>query len=486
MKTMLKNIYELLKTILMIILFISVIILASIYIIQTQRLALARPIDISMKSLLIVKKGESASTEFNKNHVNPIFIGYKYKGNSISKGSFSADIINDIYNSISVNIIKLLSNSSECKIIYDNPSGHWNDIINNKTYIYIKYQFEIPSKIIYSYFTNEILIDNNEIAAGGIIFIKDILLVLENAEAYKYSYSMAVRDSNGNVAEYTIINNDGSDDNYFDINKLSNYNAELIDYNFYIDQPIVYSNIILNNETILIDNNLNLKTVTVTDNILNINNDEIIKVFGYNPARINTYMENDNKTTVYVELHKNLKISEDGIIEFNYTEESNGIEISEFLNYKNSSGEYTIYETLLSISNFINIVKGIDNSLLGGDAGLCLKSIQNIDNNIIIEFCYTFDNIVFYNSEYIPITACRFIINNFCFKEIKINNLTVIDVHKKKISFSQDWTIRNINSSIAAANTSDKKYYGDVQLAYVNLNSDNNELIPEWIFIYKE
>ena len=81
---------------------------------------------------------------------------------------------------------------------------------------------------------------------------------------------------------------------------------------------------------------------------------EILDAFNYSPSTIRKYTETDN-TLVYVENHSRLKISPDGLIEYNAVEPGRGLTLPKSTSVSQTSTS-TLYESLITAMDFINKV----------------------------------------------------------------------------------------------------------------------------------
>jgi len=412
----------------MTLLFVCMLILASSFIIQTQRLTLTSPSDISRDSLLVLKTGRNINVKYNQELLYPSFIGYKAK-NITPRGYITNEMIELIYPQLTEYIVDMLGGDSECTIITENSEEYWNECLKSDMYIYIKYHTEIPNLMLYAYLTDDYLIDSSKIASGDMVNIKEVLLLLKFSDAYTYEYDMAVRDSSGNIAVFdNIIETEV--EKKFHVNMFStNISNVYVNYEFAGNMETEYDNITLDEGAIVYLSDMTLREMEIATSfdVSNVNT-EIIEAFNFNPARNDlSYKEDGGKTNVYVDAHGILKINAGGNINYRYTESDvnhdNYIYIYDYLSYNKNNSEYSIYETILAVNNFISEFHSDDNVIFG--------RIYAEGPEIILEYYYCFSNILLLDGDYKPLTAYKFTIYDNYFREININYMNITQLGRK-------------------------------------------------------
>ena len=422
------NIIEYIKNCVMALLFACMLILAASFIIQTQRLTLKSPSDISRDSLLVLKTGHNINVKYNQKLLYPAFIGYKTK-NITPRGYITNEMIELIYPQLTEFVVDMLGSESECTIITEDAEAYWNECLKSEMYIYIKYHTEIPNVMLYAYLTDDYLIDSSKIASGDMINIKEVLLLLRFSDAYTYEYDMVVRDENGNTARYDNIIETESEKK-FNVNMFStNISNVYVNYEFAANMETEYDNITLDADSIIYLSDMTLREIKI-DSTIDVSNIDtaIVEAFNFNPARNDlSYKEDGGKTNVYVDAHGILKINAGGNINYKYTEsdtnQDNYIYIYDYLSYKKNNSEYSIYETILAVNNFIAEFKS--------DDGVIFGRIYAEGSEIILEYYYCINNILLVDGDYKPFTAYKFTISDDYFKEININYLNITQLGRK-------------------------------------------------------
>ncbi len=112
-----------------------------------------------------------------------------------------------------------------------------------------------------------------------------------------------------------------------------------------------------------------------------------VRQFRFNPDKLNYHVEPDG-TAVYVESHGVLTCTSDRIT---YTAaEDGGVSVSEFCSVK---GDVDVYTYLRAASVWISEVAAMDARYTGGDASLCLTSVQTDGVSLTLRFSLCADNL---------------------------------------------------------------------------------------------
>jgi|GEM_PF-7131742 hypothetical protein len=466
------NVFEYVKNCVMLLLFVCMLILAASYIIQTQRLTMAAPSDISRDSLLVLKTGHNINVKYNQKLLYPAFIGYKTKSTP-PKGCNTNEMIDAIYPELTKYIVDMLGSGSECVMVMEDNGDYWNECLKSEMYVYIKYHTEIPNVMLYAYLTDDYLIDGSKVASGDMTNIKEILFILEYVDAYTYEYDMVVRNENGSIARYDNIA--GTDEaNKFSLDMFGNTAGSVkvyFNYEFAGNTDLSYENITLEASTIIYTSDMAVREIK-TDTSIDVTaiDNGIIEMFNFNPARTDlSYKEDGGKTNVYVDTQGILKINADGNINYRYTEsdviEENFIYIYDYLSYNKNNSDYTIYETILAVNNFIDSFQTESNVVFG--------KIYAQDSEVVLEYYYCFNNILLVDENYEPLTAYKFTVSENYFKEISINYMNITQLGRK-INLKTEMALTVYDMTV------EEKLTANVELAYITGEPDTSYL-PEYV-----
>lgn len=482
------------KTILMTLLFFSMVVLAVLCITQTQSKTADKPVEIDINSLLVLTSGEyGVLNGYASNKLIPRFIGYKTFENEKRGIMSNSELITDFYNSLGNYLEVLLGSSSECSIVSEGADKLWDSCFEKSDYIYLRYHNSLPAPVIYAYLTNNTRIDSTSIAYGDVVYIEELIILLDVSSMNYYSFSAVSRSSDGTVATFKLINS-GNDTikRLFDIQVIKGYdsNDEFIGYSFEYESSD-YANLKFIDNNIFSDGKVKTELINVRNSAADIigktdgnSQAEIagfLRLFDYNPDRISKYDEYDGTNVVYVEPNRILRIQSDSGISFDTVDPGYGINISDFLGYVNYSRTYTLYEIVNSCGNFIEAFGSIDKALTGGEADIGLGRIYRDNNSVVVEYYYYYDNLSLLGADHKPYTAFRFTVNRNKFSDIEINTLDVSGLGKNVMNFTQSWTLSKLNKMF------DKPVesigYGEIMLAYL-VSSEAESSASEWVYLF--
>ena len=191
----LQKIIELVKTVIITLLVFMLLLLAVTNILQLQRNY--RNDNISLNELGIVIKTTDASTfsGFNKNHFLPEIISISLNDEEgISKGVFSsANIINQLYYNLSLYFLDFMGPLGIC-VEVQQDSAVWYECINDGSYVRIKFRNELPLSVIYGSVAEKDNVKTLDVATGGNIYIKEILMSLSAVSVDSYSVTVFTID----------------------------------------------------------------------------------------------------------------------------------------------------------------------------------------------------------------------------------------------------------------------------------------------------
>lgn len=463
------NIIEHIKNYIMLLLFICMLVLAAFFIMQTQRLTLAPPSDISLDSLLVLKTGQNVNVKYKQDLLYPEFIGYKSRTQT-PRGYLNNAMISNIYPQISKYIVNMLGNGSNCTMITTDADEYWNELLKSESYVYVKYHTQIPNAMLYAYLTDDYLIEYTELASGDMVYIKEMMLVLKFTEDNNYEYEMVIRDTEGNTALFEIFT-DTPQNRYFDESIFNTYiNSDYVYFDFAGNIEHDYKNIKLNKSSVIYTSEMMLQEIKIEKSIKPENYDEILEQFNYNPARSDlSYTENEGKTNVYVDINGILRISSDGYINYKYSDndilQDNKIFIYDYLSYNKNNSNYSVYEIIIAVNNFIETLD-YNNNVVFGDMYI-------EDSDIVIDYYYNYTNFLILDGDYKPIMAYKFVINENYFKEININMMEITPVGRKK----------NLPTDIVMTiydRATENNIQADIELAYI-FNETDTTYIPDYI-----
>jgi hypothetical protein len=473
---------ELIKTLVIIALFVSMAILASTEIAQTQLLSTDKSFDVDIASLLILHGSRTQATIAG--YITPEFMGYNISG--ISRGLFGGESsMREFYGTLDEYLAALLGSGCECRTLSATEGDDiWRKSLEGD-YVYVRYFTQLPASAVFYAVSNQ----EGVLADGNIPYVRELLITLKRS-GDTVGYELVARSETGEVSVWQAKN--GTELPDFDISVFSAYNdsRQLADFTFLGETDTAQDNssengeetqnsgeIALNNfdnisslyklpdTTVLTEGEFTQKYITINFSkdisklIYNSNNENLLlNLFGFNSDRVDPYESKGNK--IYLGETGKLIISDSGELE--YTEVSvsddksvGGISVSSFLGYENYGGNYSYYELLTAAASIIDSLKQISPLLLGADAYPQLVSISGGDSGLNLVFDYFYDN-------YRIVGLKQAVTINFSSGKLVSLKLTPADITAGAlcVSIPQSWSV--------------SKLYADILNTITNGGTDSN------------
>lgn len=461
-------------------LFINMIVFASVYIVRSQRFMLKSEENIPVDTLLILKQGTSLIyDDYNISYIIPDFIGLNFDKGLIGLIN-NAEVMKDVYLTTSEYVKYVLGDNYVCTK-KDTLGGEaiWKSCLADNNYIYIKYAMSLPSVVIGSFLNMDI---NTSEPDESIVMIREMFLMFNYYGSDRYSIHAVTRDDNGNVAVFDYDYSNSEPREYFTVKSILPYygNNLFARYSFSAEnQSVTEYKLPLKDTTLIYSRDILTHDITIA----NVNDsrfsgesaDRILKLFGYNPDKLNSFINTDG-TLVYIETHGELEIHSDKMI-YNANKNNGGINISDYLSYGLYNGNYDISEKIKATSIIIDTIRKTDSGFIGGDAGIKLYGLvyNNKTNNLIIKYSYYYDNIII-NTEESSFDACSFILNENKIISVYINSIRVKGSPDKRMNYPQLWMLDKIGSSIESVTA------GGMQLIYLIKSGVENTFRTQWMY----
>jgi hypothetical protein len=508
---------EYVKNILLVILFVSVIVLSGMYIVTLNRSGTisrdtARD-DITFEKLWTVQDGAMSENTLSQ-IVTPRFMGFKTAIQNDPAGvSAGEKYINELYKKTGVYLYYALSAAAVTEKIPDaEEEVFWLSLIHSDNYIYIRYHSPIPHQLIQASGGDLSGLGYGEYnrAEGHIVYVKDlfILPVTEtdgesSEESTSLTCRIAVRADDDSVYVFTPPASaddsganpyPGIDASLDEVTKLlvDAYGEGMQKYHF------AYSNgddraLYADKTEVVTDAGIPLKTIradakTAGKYIYSRPGDfeQIVRIFNFNPDKINTYSEANN-TNIYVETHGSLKIAEDRL---SYTARNGvGIPLSDFIGYSHSGSEGDVYDIVRAAQIFIEKIGAINVNYIGRDADLCISGVYGRDNKIVIKYSYFCDNVMLVpdgneyalaiESDGINITSIDlFTLSAEVLSADESSNISADTM----LSYTQKWAAKKHLSDREESQADTVVRVSDMRLVYHVTASDENDenIIPNW------
>nr|MBQ4319428.1 hypothetical protein [Clostridia bacterium] len=472
---------ETIKTVAVILLFCCMVTLAAFYIVNTQRLTMTGDSAVDIDRLLIIRSGGGELTEYDRSLVMPEVICFAEDG--LMYGCLSdSDTLGDIYSVIAEPLMKLLGpDSSASPCTKEDGDILWNAYAAAEDLIYVRYHTPLPSPIIYAGLKGGAVSTPPEYASGDPVSIRELIITLEDNGGGAYEYSAAARDRSGSVTRYDLKTKRGTS---FDLSELSGFKTSrmLVNCTFYASSPDTDYGLELSPTALITEAKLTSQLITSSDAMTGGVSDLVLRLFGFNPDRLNTYTESSG-VKVYVEPGATLRHSF-GSLHYDVTDPTaSGIDVTGLLGYENYSGDYNVYELLCASGELIRRFKMISPMLCGGNASMLLTDIEydDDDGSITIGFGLTFGGIMLCGTDYDPIRSLEVTYNGGRITEVTLNTTSFIGTASAIACFPQSWTMNGISAALAP----DDDMCGDIKLAYI-VSSDEDSMAAfssDWLYV---
>ncbi len=318
----------------------------------------------------------SEKTEYNidiTRYIIPEFIGITYEGEMLGITG-TANVINEIYRELSGIISEIMNPESVAK----GSAADWNACAESGVSIYIRYHSELPDCVV------GVFAD----ACRGVDEVRDTvsayvyeMYIMPNTDG-SGEIDIAVRAKNGDVKLFN-----GIPENVItkeDTEKiLDSYDSSMYKCGIYDGQPVFAENIETRNILITGDTAALIQT-EMTDDEKN----SLMRFFALNPDKLLSSHVDEEGMDSYVDSHGALYIRESGIEYNSYSD--GGIGLDDFVGY---SDEATLENYIKASISIITYLRSLNRNIAGGDAEICIESVEVSEGKVTVRFMYVFDGI---------------------------------------------------------------------------------------------
>ncbi|HPT84429.1 MAG TPA: hypothetical protein PK778_00320 [Bacillota bacterium] len=411
---------ELVKTVIIVMLFALMTVLASAEIVQTQLFSLRPEEDIDIASLLVLY-GERQKSSITP-YIFPEFLGFSAGGSS--RGLFGGEtVMRAMYGTLQKFMASLLADGL-CTTLPDSEGEAAWEAAQAGDFVYLLYPHELPAAAI-AYAVSE---GETKLAEGDLPYIREAFI----APAGEGAWKIVSRSGSGKVSVFEP--KPDSEPVFFDLSALTAYNnsRQLADFRFLgKTNPVFPPNETnsgenagfaaqnsegtapepdpaaalgslygLRDTTILVDGGFPQKYITVeagaelTRRLLDsIAATELLGIFEINTERVAPYRSQGY--TIYLGESGRVRFSDAGGIDYAAVASGaagkGGVPVSSFLGYQNYGGRYTFFELLDAAASLLDKIESVSSDLIGGDAYPGLLSVTAKDGGIELTFGYFFD-----------------------------------------------------------------------------------------------
>lgn len=457
---------ELVKSVLLGLLVVSLIALVAVYISGTKVYEAATAGDGIGKSFdkLWSALGGVEPKGLDSERLLPEFIGYKQTVNKEPLGCVAdGQAGSELYGIIKPCLIELFGSSSVCRAL--TPSAgerQFNQAAEGEEFVYLRYHEPVLYQMIYAYAAEKLTVSQSDVAAGtdGNVgaYISELIIVPDKDFA-AHRFVAYAHDGEGNYYEFRPGDYVVSSEFY--ISKLADRGTSAVnvfrfskEYGFDLAVPLVDCEL----ETdIIVSESVDARNGAVRD--------ELLRLFGYNPDKLDGFADEAEGAYVYIDSHSRLKLG-DGVISFLTSDaydtggdDVRGVRVDTLLGYS-IDGTPTLFDKLTATDNLIARLSGISSELTGGEAQLCLGDVYSDGVFLVIEYILTYDNVRIGDEAYI-----RAVLTEDAVSRLEMQPVSVKITAGTSLVPAPDYVLKKlllVNGELAADSI------GDIYLRYVD------------------
>ena len=461
---------EMLKSILLVLLFALAVTMTFMYFKRTSILQFTSNDALASKALNI--NTDIVKSEYVDNQILPEIIAVKKPDEDGYAIHNDRGYLLSIYQIAEKNFAVILSDKSLCK----KENGEvWNDVIKEDSYLYVKFHSELPSSLISMHAAKSTSVSSHQYYPNGEApYVYEVIFTeFSSKKGSVFAYS---RDLDGNIYSYSltkdinenIIASPEAFDDYIEAKAMTkasflgqvdakiNILPSTVIFESSIEPPRIQENII--------DKGLSTETEIYT---------KILELFNINPYKTGNYFDEEASSTVYIATHGKVSIS-DKFISYSTENDNGGVDISEFIGEKTYS--LSVADEILAAEIIADSLKETAPDFFGGEADMLLVDIRKSGSELTLEYSYYLDN----NSIDSDCLAGIIKIKNqkLIYMEFYTKSFTYAEKDSARKSFDAAWVINLLIKK--AENFSDLGLYS---LAYTySPDSDDSKIMScDWL-----
>lgn len=341
----------------------------------------------------------------------PEFAGIS-AGGKTGGTSVSPNVAAEIFRFVSPVIADMLS-SAECT---DGSAADWERMLGGETYIYLRYHTELPECVLgvmaaaysgaeYSFSSNDSCVYETIVIPGA-----DSSGVTE----------MALRSRDGEVKLYksaTSLTRDST------VKTLESYSRNLTRFTLTSTEPVFTEGIFTRSISVM------KNAASVYDGTADDTADSIMRFFGMNPEKLLSTHSADGVKS-YTDTHGMLTVTSSSI-KYETTSEG-GVGVGELAG---RSAQGDIGDYIKASCAILSRLTSISKYILGGDADVCLGSVDSEDGVVTLGFMYVFDNIPIKCAE----PALNIVFENGILRSVSVYTLFVRNLGERRELISESW-----------------------------------------------
>ena len=318
----------------------------------------------------------------------PEFIGYKLASSEPVGCIADRESALELYKLVTPCLNELFGSSGIC-VGLDKEEGQrlFSEAASGSEYIYIRYHVPVMYQLIFAYASEKLVISDSDVARLGSdlanAYISEIIIIPDNNVAahrfVAYAFDGSDRYFMFRLEESVLSSS-------FYMSRLSDEQLAIKTYPFdfadipalSISQPMLDAEL---EAEVIASNESGFDSIDTRNSLL--------RLFDFNPDKLSSYIDDD--TEVFVRSTSRLRLG-GGRISYQASDIGSGVTLRNLLGYSVNDG-LSLYDQLTAADNLIRRIGKISSELIGGEAALCLGDVYTENGLLYVEFFYTYANI---------------------------------------------------------------------------------------------
>lgn len=344
-------------------------------------------------------QGGQRSEGLDQSRLLPETVAFRRGGRRV--GTADLESTKALYEQIAPCVLELFGAGSHVEQL---PEGEgklrYSEALSGSEFIYVKYHEPTLYQFIYAYASGKLTILEGGAAAfsplreeadadkssGGDpgVYISELVIIPESDVA-AHRFVAVARDAEGNY--YRFRRDPDATASEFHIAKLSDAASKLstvpVSFPSDSDGTAFLDSLAPIPAAELESRDIESALTDTSDESLT---DGILRLFGYNPDKTG-----EAGNGIFYDSHSLIRL-EEGKLSYQSADRNSGVAISSLLGYTADDG-YGLFDKLAAVDSLITRLSALSKSLVGGEASLCLGNVYTDDGLLVYEYFYTYDNI---------------------------------------------------------------------------------------------
>ena len=318
----------------------------------------------------------------------PEFIGYKLASSEPVGCIADRESALELYKLVTPCLNELFGSSGIC-VGLDKEEGQrlFSEAASGSEYIYIRYHVPVMYQLIFAYASEKLVISDSDVAHLGSditnAYVSEMIIIPDNNVA-AHRFVAYVYDGGDRYFMFRL--EEGVLSSSFYMSRLSDGQLAIKTYPFsFADDPA------LSPSQPMLDVELEAEVISSeTNNIDSIDiRNSLLRLFDFNPDKLSSYIDDD--TEVFVRSMSRLRLG-GGRIAYQASDAGSGVTLRDLLGYSVNDA-LSLYDQLTAADNLIRRIGEISAELIGGEAALCLGDVYTENGLLYVEYFYTYANI---------------------------------------------------------------------------------------------